>query len=195
MTVSTKNKIKKIALSLFAEKGYAGTSMREIADLVGIRKASLYSHYRGKEDLFFSVFDEVAQDYKKLNKRLIDETKQMKIEDRLYYIFRNYILHYYRNREIQGFWNQINFFVPSDLYAKYFERVTAVEDRVREEIEEILNNAMDQGLIRKDHPERVYMSFRAMCEGVIYWMFVAKKIDDEHIEGIWNNLWLGLQRR
>ena len=40
------------ALVLFSEKGYAATTMRDIADKVGIKAASLYNHFRGKRELF-----------------------------------------------------------------------------------------------------------------------------------------------
>jgi AcrR family transcriptional regulator len=43
------------ALHLFAEHGYRGLSMREIADAVGFTKAALYYHFRDKEDLFGAV--------------------------------------------------------------------------------------------------------------------------------------------
>lgn len=43
------------ALALFLEKGFAGTSMSAVAKAVGIRKASLYSHFASKEDLFISA--------------------------------------------------------------------------------------------------------------------------------------------
>lgn len=49
---STRSQIMASAISLFARKGYAGTSMREIAASVGIKAASLYSHCPdGKEQL------------------------------------------------------------------------------------------------------------------------------------------------
>ena len=40
------------AKTLFLEQGYAGTSMKRIADAAGVSKLTLYSHYRHKDDLF-----------------------------------------------------------------------------------------------------------------------------------------------
>jgi AcrR family transcriptional regulator len=45
------------AVLLFWEKGYAGTSIQDIADAVGILKGSLYHYVRSKEDLLFRIFD------------------------------------------------------------------------------------------------------------------------------------------
>jgi TetR/AcrR family transcriptional regulator, cholesterol catabolism regulator len=44
-----------IAGELFAEKGFAGTSLNDIADAVGVLKGSLYHHISSKEDLLFDV--------------------------------------------------------------------------------------------------------------------------------------------
>ncbi len=40
------------AFALFSTKGFAETSMRDIADAVGIKAASLYNHFSGKQELF-----------------------------------------------------------------------------------------------------------------------------------------------
>ncbi len=52
---STKERILQEALSLFSVKGYDGVSMSEIAEAVGIKAASIYKHYTGKEDIFHSI--------------------------------------------------------------------------------------------------------------------------------------------
>jgi AcrR family transcriptional regulator len=51
----TDRRILEAATELFSEKGYHGTSMREVAAAVGIRAASLYNHYPGKEDLLVRI--------------------------------------------------------------------------------------------------------------------------------------------
>lgn len=43
------------ATALFSRKGYAATSTREVAALLGIQKASLYYHIEGKEDLLYLI--------------------------------------------------------------------------------------------------------------------------------------------
>ena len=48
----TKRLICERALEVFAEKGYAATTMRDVATAVGMRDASLYSHYPSKQAIF-----------------------------------------------------------------------------------------------------------------------------------------------
>ena len=52
----TRAAIQRVALERFTSKGYEATSMREIADELGIKKASLYYHFNGKEDILRSLF-------------------------------------------------------------------------------------------------------------------------------------------
>ena len=48
----TRQAILDAALDLFAEKGYFGTSLRDVAGAVGVRESALYNYFAGKEALF-----------------------------------------------------------------------------------------------------------------------------------------------
>lgn len=61
---TTKQKILDAALDLFSEHGYEATSVSQIADEVGIRKASVYSHFASKQDILESLIQETMKDYK-----------------------------------------------------------------------------------------------------------------------------------
>ncbi len=58
----TKDAIRDEAVRLFAEKGFEQTSLREVADAVGITKASLYYHYASKLDLLLAVVEPMFED-------------------------------------------------------------------------------------------------------------------------------------
>lgn len=47
----TRERIQAVALELFAEQGYNNTSLREIAERLGVTKAALYYHFQSKEDI------------------------------------------------------------------------------------------------------------------------------------------------
>jgi AcrR family transcriptional regulator len=53
------------ALELFAEHGFEGTSLQQIADRLGVTKAAVYYHFRSKDDLLSALvepaFDELDQ--------------------------------------------------------------------------------------------------------------------------------------
>jgi AcrR family transcriptional regulator len=52
-----RQKVLDAAARLFREKGYAGTTMRDVAERCGIRAASLYYHFPSKDEILAEVFD------------------------------------------------------------------------------------------------------------------------------------------
>ena len=55
--MSTKDRILDEALTLFAQNGYDGTGVEQIAEKVGIKAPSLYKHFKGKEDILNALID------------------------------------------------------------------------------------------------------------------------------------------
>ena len=55
--MNTKEKIFHVSLDLSSQKGYDSVSLREIADNVGIKKSSIYSHYPSKEAILMDIFE------------------------------------------------------------------------------------------------------------------------------------------
>jgi AcrR family transcriptional regulator len=55
----TRQRIQQVALELFAEYGYDKTSLREIAERLGVTKAALYYHFKSKEAIIAAVFEEI----------------------------------------------------------------------------------------------------------------------------------------
>jgi AcrR family transcriptional regulator len=54
----TRARIQHVALELFAEHGYERTSLREIAERLGVTKAALYYHFKSKEDIVRSFTED-----------------------------------------------------------------------------------------------------------------------------------------
>ena len=64
--MSTREKILDAALTLFAENGYDGTSVEQIANIVGIKAPSLYKHFKGKEDSLNALIDSAEARYEEM---------------------------------------------------------------------------------------------------------------------------------
>ena len=62
---NTKQEILKVSLDLFSIYGFEATSMSKIANTIGIRKASLYSHFESKQAILNEIIDEILEYYDK----------------------------------------------------------------------------------------------------------------------------------
>ena len=56
--MTTKERIADEALTLFAAKGFRGTTVKDIADAVGIKDASLYKHFKSKKEILNTIVEE-----------------------------------------------------------------------------------------------------------------------------------------
>ena len=62
---NTKQEILKAALELFSVQGFEATSIAQLASAVGIRKASLYSHFESKQAILDALVKDVLEQYEK----------------------------------------------------------------------------------------------------------------------------------
>lgn len=64
-TLGTKEKILKEGRALLQRHGYNGFSFQDIANIVGIKKPSLYDHYASKEELIAGILENYSQSFDK----------------------------------------------------------------------------------------------------------------------------------
>lgn len=67
---STKQRILLAAVRMFAERGYAAVSIRDIAAVVNIKPPSIYSHFESKEALFDAIVEMIEKVYMDFYSRL-----------------------------------------------------------------------------------------------------------------------------
>lgn len=118
---TTKEIIIEKSIELFSAKGYNGTSMEDIAGAVGIRKASLYSHHSGKEEIFTTIFDQIVDEYMTFLENLTRDDASVSAADKLHAIFREYA-HYNRTNARMKFWDRFYYFPPEPLKDYIYEK-------------------------------------------------------------------------
>ncbi len=62
----TRSRLRQLALKLFAEQGYEKTSLREIAEQLGVTKAALYYYFKSKEDIVRSLVEDYVAELDEL---------------------------------------------------------------------------------------------------------------------------------
>lgn len=63
MAKDTKQRILAAALDMFAERGYAATNVRELAESLGLAKSALYKHFDSKEAILDALLDQLTGYY------------------------------------------------------------------------------------------------------------------------------------
>ena len=76
MAGNTKERILEVSLELFAQSGYLGTSMSDIAKQLGITKGALYKHYRSKQEILDRIVQRMNEmDYARAAEYEMPETE------------------------------------------------------------------------------------------------------------------------
>ena len=149
--MSTKDRILDEALTLFAENGYDGTGVEQIAEKVGIKAPSLYKHYKGKEDILNALIDNAEARYEESfgseqHIRKIPESREDFVRvtmERILFAMRDPMI-----RKIRKFLVQEQF--RSDRLAAITTRHQL--EGVQKMYTRIIEGMMEKGLFVKDDP-------------------------------------------
>jgi TetR/AcrR family transcriptional regulator, cholesterol catabolism regulator len=128
---------------LFAERGYHGTSMRDLGAELGLFGSSIYSHVGSKQELLVEVVATGAQLFQESAARA--ERVDGGAEDRLRALISGHLNVVLGNLdEVRTFLNE-----ASALEPEYREQVIAARDRYEESFRHVLKDGVDQGVF---HP-------------------------------------------
>ena len=150
--MKTKERILNSALSLFSRNGYDGTSMEQIADLVGIKAPSLYKHFKGKEDILNELISIAESRYEEFfgsdsNIGKIPENHEEMIEAQMKRIRFTMSDPMIRMTRI--------FLVKEQFRNKKLAEITSKHqiDGLQKMYTRIIEGMMEKGLFRKDDPQ------------------------------------------
>ena len=132
------------AVGLFSRKGYAATSTREVAKLLGIQKATLYYHVESKEDLLFlicqSSLTQIRNDVETAIRDIPDSL------DRVQTLISTHIESLLRDEAEHS----TTFTEMHALSEKRFEQVMKLRDTYENLVRSVLQAAQDAGVLRQD---------------------------------------------
>lgn len=188
----TAKRILTVALKHFSEKGYDGTSLAEIAGEVGIKKPSIYAHYSSKYDLFLSVVEEVAEDYRNYRHRLISDTQSLAFEQRLFTIFESTITYFIQDRIKMAFWVRMWMFPPADAHDIILAPWKNLNLNFVEVITAIFEQGIAQGAIRSGEARDMAHTYLCLLDGFLTRVIICE--DDNYsklLPQIWNCFWAG----
>lgn len=150
------------AIDLFAAKGYAAVSMREIAQEVGVNVGALYNHFPSKQDILVRVMSEHMDD---LLLAWASEAPAPKPTDRLEQFVRFHI-RFNIERPQRVF---ISYMELRALEEEGFKRIESLRKSYEDDLRAILISGRDQGFFDIEHPHVAAMSILASLTGINVW--------------------------
>ncbi|KNZ41984.1 TetR/AcrR family transcriptional regulator [Acetobacterium bakii] len=182
--METKKKIMNSAFRLFSEKGNE-FSLTEVANEVGIKKASIYAHFISKEVLLYEVIDQEIYEY---FFEIDEQSRDLKSTFDM-------ILNYYsKSKAKRYFWKRLLLFPPAVFETTLISKINKLTEQRYAIIKDLIKLNMEKGIIRPQDPETVLYSFLAMIHGLvsISIIYESENLKINH-DDIWQNFWNGIK--
>lgn len=178
-----------VAASLFESEGYQTTSMEQIADKVGIAKASLYYYFDSKEQLLVDLHEEMMFNLLARQAARTQET-ELSSEQTLKETMRD-ILDLMESRPGRL---RIFFEAYRALPTKFGEEIARQRRRYRQSVVETIQRGVDRGEFRECDPELTALALLGMCNWSYQWYRIGGRLRAEAIaDEFWELLMSGLR--
>lgn len=188
----TANRIKEVALAHFARHGYEGASLANIAKEVGIKKASIYAHYKGKEELFLSIIGDVAEDEMRFYTSYFQTHQGISLHDRLYRFLVQYKERYEEDDKTK-FWMRMAFFPSAHLQDQILIHVYAFLDRFESFLIPVFEQAIQTGEIDQVGAEQAAIGYLGLLDSVLVEMlYGGPERFSKRLDACWQLYWRAL---
>lgn len=179
--IASKNGTKKDVIilkasTLFREKGFVASSMRELADKIGVEASSLYNHIGSKSELLQSVCYKIANDFtmhlnevEKKGGTAVNKLEQI-IRFHIHMMLHHYDALFVANHE----WKQLQ----EPFLSNFLNQRKQYEGK----LVEIVKTGIDNKEIKKINPHVVVLTILSAVRGLEFWQRHKKNIDVKEIE-------------
>lgn len=182
-------RLKQAALTLFAESGYDGVSLSEIAKSVGIKTPSIYAHFESKEQLFLELVADAVQEEHEKFMLLFKQMADRPPIERYYAIFRFYT-DLDELSKGQSFLRRTMLMPPRNVEERLRRTFAVYEDGVTAPMTGLLRECAGPGSFDDAQVERLLALFYAAIDGLLV---EHKLYDTEHYRRRQALIWEWLQ--
>ncbi|MDY4840029.1 MAG: TetR/AcrR family transcriptional regulator [Lachnospiraceae bacterium] len=166
--MTTKERIIDEALTLFSVKGFKGTSVKNIADAVGIKDSSLYKHFKSKREIFDTIVAKVGEKMQALSENVGIPTEENLEEAVAYYgklsekqlqeLSKKIFLFYLEDDFMSRFWRMANMEQYQNSEISEIFRKIYMEDSIVYQ-SKLFEEMIKQGYFLASSPEVIAMNF------------------------------------
>lgn len=188
-----KEEIKQAALELFASNGFEGTSLADIAGVVGLKKQSIYSHFKDKDDLFLSIMKDAKSteiDYYRAHLQDSDLSRPDLVLASLLFGVKNL----YDTDAAFQFWLRYGFYPPKHLYNIVQAEISDNVSQMEQDFTELFSSWMEQKLIPEQDVETMKEAYMGILDAVIVEIVYVNEPQrtQKKITALWQIFWRGI---
>ncbi len=189
----TANEIRKKSLILFVEKGYEGTSLADIGEAVGIKKQSVYSHFKSKDDIFLQVMKQVIQEEISFLNDFFNSHKSDQLYLTLYQFVSQFKERYLSEKEMNPkFMLKMMFIPPNHLQQTTITSFWSYFCKMEELLKEIFEEHKDELDVS---PEEALISFLNFIDGLLVELiYVNVEKFEQRLKVSWKIYWKGITK-
>lgn len=170
-------RIRQAALRLFAERGYAAVSMRQIAGEVGLQAGALYNYTADKQSLLLELMESHMGDLLDARARETETEPLAALEGFVRFHIR---FHIARPEEVF-----IAYMELRSLDAENFAKIEALRRTYEDELEGILRRGAQAGVFEVEDAKVATLAVIAMLTGVNTWYRSGGRLSLEEVEDIY----------
>lgn len=188
-----KEEIKQAALELFASNGFEGTSLADIAGVVGLKKQSIYSHFKDKDDLFLSIMKDAKSteiDYYRAHLQNSDLSRPDLVLASLLFGVKNL----YDTDAAFQFWLRYGFYPPKHLYDVVQAEISDNVSQMEQDFTNLFSSWMEQKLIPEQDIETMKEAYMGILDAVIVEIVYVNEPQrtQKKITALWQIFWRGI---
>ncbi|WP_353958191.1 TetR/AcrR family transcriptional regulator [Peribacillus simplex] len=195
MILLKSDEIKVAALKYFTIHGYEGASLSLIAEEVGMKKQSIYAHFKGKDDLFLKVLRDAKE--AELSSKLQYFSKvDSKNPEKDLYGFLQLIMDLFQKNEHLKFWLRMSFFPPAHLEKAIAQEVMDIEEKVQAILERKFQDWINAKLIVEEAAITPTFAFLGVVDSIILELVYGndeKRLNDK-LASSWKVFWRGISQ-
>ncbi|WP_281255094.1 TetR/AcrR family transcriptional regulator [Paenibacillus herberti] len=185
-----------MALKFFTMHGYEGASLSQIAETVGMKKQSLYAHFKGKDDLFLQVLQDAKE--AELSSKLNYLSKVNTLNPKsVLFGYLQLIIDLFQQSEQLKFWLRMSFFPPLHLATAINKEVMDSEMQTQAVLEGKFQNWIDAKVIMEDAPSVPTLAFIGVVDSILLELAYGdneKRLNDK-LNASWTVFWRGISQR
>lgn len=185
--------IKDAALKYFTIHGYEGASLSLIAEEVGMKKQSIYAHFKGKDDLFLQVLRDAKETELSSKLQYFSKIDSQNPEKDLYGFLQLVIDLFQKNEQLK-FWLRMSFFPPAHLVEAIGKEVIDIEEKVQAILESKFQDWIDAKGIVGDTAKIPTLAFLGVVDSIMLELVYGsdeKRLKDK-LEASWTVFWRGV---